>query len=431
LRRVKEKQQPAELATYNQWSKSEVRRTFRLDVSAAVLFSVYNVVLVSFPAILIRQQGAASWIVALVIAAPSIGNFSAIFWSRLTEKMPRMRVMLVGGGLARLSLLLMLLAFNPLIFALVMVLCNILEISKSPSYAAIMQQVYPNNRRGELMGKVRVAISVATIIAATAIGQLLQAGDFRLVYAGASLFGIASTLVFSRIHYYGSPSNRPPTPLKKMLLIPTKDRRYGAFLAATFLLGFANLMGLSLYPIIAVDKLHISNSFYGILTAITSGLSIIFYFIWGSYSDHHHPMILTFISFALAALNFIVYLVASDALFLIIPAAINGVANAGFDLALINNAIRFPKEREDVPHYLALYTSLVGIRGVIAPFLVSFMLIFLSMELTLAISFVAMLIGLLNFYVVMRRLLRDPEFADPLATSFRPRRRLFGFRRSL
>lgn len=408
-----------------QWSKGEVRRTFQLDIGATLLYSVYGVVLTSFPAILIRQQGAPTWIVSLVIAAPSIGSFSAIFWSRLTERTPKMRVMLLGGGLARLSIMLMLLAFNPIIFALVMILTNVLEISKSPSYAGIMQQVYPNHRRSELMGKVRVATSIGTIISSMLIGQLFQVVDFRYVYAVAGLFGLASIFVFTRIHYYGVPSKRPPTSLKKMLRIPRTDKRYGDFLSSTFLVGFANWMGLSIYPIIAVDELHVTSSYYGILAAVTSAVAIVFYFIWGSYSDHHHPMVITFITFVLGITGFIVYLLAQDPIFLLIPAVVNGISNSGGDLAIINNAIRFPKEREDIPHYMALYTTLIGVRGVLAPFLVSILLIFFAPRLVLAVSFVFMLLGVLNFGIVMRRLLRDPEFADPMETPSIEKRRLF------
>lgn len=408
-----------------QWSKSEVQRTFQLDIGATLLYSIYAVLLTSFPAILIRQQGAPTWIVSLVIAAPSIGSFCAIFWSRLTEQMPKMKVMLLGGGLARLSILLMLAAFNPLIFALVIILVNILEISKSPAYAAIMQQVYPNHRRSELMGKVRVATSIGSIVSAMLVGQMLQVLDFRYVYAIAGVFGIGSIWVFTRIHYYGVPNKRPPTPLKKMLMIPRTDKRYGDFLSSTFLVGFANWMGLSIYPLIAVDELHVTSSFYGILTAVTSAVAIVFYFIWGAYSDHHHPIVITFITFVLGIVGFIVYLIAWDPVFLFIPAFVNGISNSGGDLALINNAIRFPKEREDIPHYMALYTTLIGVRGVIAPFLVSILLLFFAPRMVLAFSFVAMLLGVLNFYIVMRRLLRDPEFADPMETPSLEKRRLF------
>lgn len=410
-----------------QWNKSEVKRTFRLDVSATLMYSVYSVAIGSFPAILVRKEGAATWIVSLIIAAPSIGSFSAIFWSRITEKMPRMKVMLIGGGLARLSLMLTLFAFNPLLFALVMVICNVLEISKSPAYAAIMQQVYPNHRRGELMGKVRVATSIATIVAAAVVGRLFEVIDFRYVYVMAGLFGLGSILTFTRVHYYGKPLQRPPTPLKKMLLIPRTDKRYGAFLASTFVVGFANWMAISIYPLIAVDELHVTSSFYGILGSVTSALSIIFYFVWGAYSDRRHPIVLTFISFALPVLNFVVYLIAWDPLFLFIVAVVNGIANTAGDLSSINNAIRFPKDPHDVPHYMALYTSLIGIRGIVAPFLVSGLLVFLPSRWVLTIGLLLMLLGLLNFYVVMRRLLRDPEFADPLNTPSVQGRRLFPF----
>ena len=46
-------------------NRREVTRTFRLDMLAAALYSAFSVATVSFPAVLIRKEGAADWIVSL------------------------------------------------------------------------------------------------------------------------------------------------------------------------------------------------------------------------------------------------------------------------------------------------------------------------------------------------------------------------------
>jgi MFS family permease len=399
---------------------SEVRRTFRLDMLAAALYSAFGVAIVSFPAVLVRKEGADSWIVSLVIAAPSIGLFSTILWSRFTQRAPKMKVVLWGGGAARLSLLLLLLAFNPLIFALVMVVCYILENSKAPAYAMIMQQVYPANKRGDLMGKVRVVASIATVVTAALIGMALDATSYRVVFPVIGLLGFASILVFVNIHYYDEPSSRPTVTLRKLVLLPRTDRRYGSFLLAVFFMGFFNLLGAAIFPLVMVDDLHIDNSFVGIINAAQSFIAIIFYFIWGKYSDRHHPITLLYITFVIGAVIIFIYMVAWTAWPLLIVAILTGISAAGADLATINTSIRFPKEAHDIPHYMALYSTLIGVRGVIAPFLASLLLNFMTDRTVLLLAFIGISLSCVNFYRVQKILLADPYFADPIANPTSP-----------
>lgn len=396
-------------------SRQEVKRTFRLDMVAACLYSAFGVLIVSFPAVLARRQGAADWIVSLVIAAPSIGLLSTILWSRYTQNAKKMQVMFWGGMAARLSLLLMLFAFHPIIFALVMIVCNILEVSKSPAYASIMQQVYPAERRGELMGKVRVVSSVATTIAAVILGAALEQFSYQIVFPIVGLLGFASIVVFCRVRYHDEPITRPPTSLRRLIMIPNTDKRYGSFLFAVFWMGFFNLLGSALFPIVMVDDLHVSNGFVGIMNGLQSLLAIAFYFIWGRYSDRHHPMVLLYITFLISLVVLAIYTMAWTSWLLLIVAVLAGISAAGSDLATINNAIRFPKDPQDIPHYMALYNSLIGVRGVVTPFLATGMLSFMSDRLVLLIALIGMGLACLNFYRVQKKLLADPEFADPLA----------------
>ncbi len=395
-------------------NRREVTRTFRLDMLAAALYSAFSVATVSFPAVLIRKEGAADWIVSLVIAAPSIGQFSTLFWSRFTQRSPKMRVMTWGGGAARLSLLLLVFAFHPFIFAMIMVLCNILEFSKAPAYASIMQQVYPAEHRGELMGKVRVAASIATIIASTVIGLALEAHSYRLVFPIAGLFGLASIIVFSRVRYRDVPSTRPPTPLRTLVMIPRTDKRYGSFLWSVFLMGFFNLLGAAVFPLVMVDDLHISNGFVGIINATQSLAAVIFYFICGSYSDRHHPIKLIYLTFLVGTVAIFIYMVAGTGWLLIPTAILAGIGIASGDLGSINSAIRFPQDPRDIPHYMALYSTLVGVRGIIAPFLAILLLTFVGDRGVLLIAFVGVSLSCLNFYRVQKAILADPYFADPL-----------------
>lgn len=396
-------------------NRREVQRTFRLDMIGACLYSAFGILIVSFPAVLARRQGAADWIVSLVIAAPSIGQLSTILWSRYTQKSRKMRVMFWGGGAARLSLLLMLFAFHPIIFALVMIVCNTLEMSKSPAYASIMQQVYPAERRGELMGKVRVISSVATMIAAVVLGAVLEQFSYQIVFPIVGLIGFASIVVFSRVRYRDEPLNRPPTSLRRLIMIPRTDKRYGSFLHAVFWMGFFNLLGSAVFPMVMVDDLHVSNGFVGIINGLQSLVAILFYFIWGRFSDRHHPMVLLYITFLISLSVIAIYTVAWTGWLLLIIAILTGISAAGSDLATINNAIRFPKDAKDIPHYMALYSSLIGVRGVITPFMAAGMLGFMSDRAVLVIAFVGMSGACLNFYRVQKKLMADPDFADPLA----------------
>ncbi|HEX2910873.1 MAG TPA: MFS transporter [Chloroflexia bacterium] len=401
------KAEKAEVATESEYSppgRVELARTFRFDALAASVFGTYGLAIIYFPAIVARKNGAPDFLVSLVIAAPSIGQLSAIFWTRFTQHLPNMKVMFWFGSITRLSLALIFFAKEPLVFALVIVLCHTMELSMTPSYARIMQQVYPNQRRGELMGKVRVISSMVTILAGLILGAALEIFPYQWVYPGAALLGFASVVVFCQIRYREEERSKPPVSLRLLLATPLMDKKYKAFLKAVFLMGLFNLLGAAVFPLIMVDQLHVSNSFLGITSSIQSFVAILSYYMWGKFIDRHHPLVLIYITFIIGAVVILLYVMAWAYWFLIPVAILTGVSTAGGDLANINNAIRFSKNSRDIPHYMALYSSLVGVRGIAAPFLATVLLGFMEVHLILVISFAGLVVACLNFYRVKKYL---------------------------
>jgi MFS family permease len=367
------------------------------------------VAIISFPAILARKEGGSDFIISLVISAPAIGQLSTILWAHYTQQFPKMKVMVFLGSAARLSLALVFFAFQPWLFAVIMMICLTLELSISPAYAGIMQGVYPDSQRGIYMGMVRVISSIATVICAFLLGVILENSSFREVYPFVALLGFGSILVFSRIHYKEVKSTRPPITLKAIIMLPGRDKKYGLFLRTVFIMGFFNLLAAAVYPLIMVDDLHVSNSFVGIMNALQSLVAILSYYFWGRFIDRHHPALILYITFILGALVIFIYMVAWNYLLLLPVALLTGIITAGADLANINNAIRFAEDKQDVPQYIALYSSLVGVRGVIAPFLATFLLFFMNARMVLLIAFIGITLGCINFYRVRKKLLDSTE----------------------
>ena len=394
-------------------SSTEIRRTFALDTTAAILYSPFAVATVTFPAVIMRNEGAPSIIISLIMAANPIGQLTMLLWSRYTDRWNKMRTQLLFGIAARALMITLAFVYSPLIFALILIGVNILEQAKAPAYGTIMQQVYPDEQRGRMMANVRVGVSFGNMLSSAGLGKLLEIASYRLVMPVAGVFGVLSLLVFSRIRYTEVPQAKGQgLNFRYLLTIPKRDKAYGMFLAATFISGFLNWVVAALYPYLLVDELHASNFMVGILSAVGSIVSVVAYIYWGRYLDRHHPMLLTFLSFVFTFTTAICYAIAWNEWVLIPAAVLNGIGAAGFDLAFINTCIRFPKDRADVPRYLALYSALVGVRGLLAPFMVGALVPFVNIRVLLWVTVGLMIVGLLNYYSVQRTLIKSGAVLD-------------------
>lgn len=353
----------------------EARDAYRRDGMSAILAGTFNGITGPFIGFIARDRLHASVeLIGLIAAAPYLGCLLAILYSHLMEGKKKMPFMVWPSLLGRGCFLFMLFATTPLSFALIVTIASMMTNMIGPAYAPIMKEVYPKRERGTIMAYIRVMMAMAMFIGTMIAGRILEHADFRYVFPVAGVIGIISSLLFATIKTKPVDSSEAEKrePVHRYFWstfsIFKTDRNFLWFSVAIFTSGFGNLMAIPLYPIIQVDKFHITALQVAILTNATTLVWMISYPFWGRYVDSRSPIKAAIISAFFCMLIPLNYAIAHNVWAILPTAVFGGLTNAGTDLAYFNSILRFAKEGRE-SQYQALHTFLVGVRGAIAPFL--------------------------------------------------------------
>jgi len=398
------------------WTAERVRANFRIDAFSAVCAGVYLGVIVSFLPVVIRRMGGSTEDVALVVAGPFIGHlFSPVFGYLLARFQP-VRVTAFTSTLSRSIFLVgVLVAATPLALAFVSVATWVIAVANMASYATLMQGIYPDSERASAMGKVRVGASIASIASATLAGLVIDSVPATFVFAAATIASLPGALAFGRIRH--DPPAIPPVRHRPSRIARDvwNDRRYRRLLLSFTIFGFGNLMNAALYPILLVDHFNAPNSFVGFMTALQAGSAVIAYYVWGRFIDRGSSLRLTVLNTALVLFMPLGYLLAPSTVFLLPVAIVAGITNAGGDITFFTNIVQLaPRGR--VGDYAVAQSSLMGIRGTIAPFAAAALLTTFPAQTVMVFAMVLMVSGL----VVMDRAVRAATTAPVAALEIAP-----------
>ena len=390
------------------WSAERVRANFRIDAFSGLMAGVYIGVIAAFLPVVVRRMGGSTTDVALVVAGPFIGHlFSPVFGYLLARFAP-VRITAVTAVAGRLVFLIgVLIVTTPFALALVSVTMWVISIANMASYATLMQGIYPDSERASAMGKVRVGVSIASIASATLAGLFIDQVPATVVFAVAAAIAIPGGLAFGRIRH--DPPAIPPLRRRpsQIAVDVWRDRRYRRLLLSFTVFGFGNLMNAAIYPILLVDHFNAPNSFVGYMTALQWGAAIIAYYVWGRIIDRGSSLRLTVLNTALVLLMPLGYLLAPNMYFLLPVAIVAGVTNAGGDITFFTNVVQLaPRDR--IGDYAVAQSSLMGLRGTIAPFAAAAFLSAFTPQTVMVFAMGLMVVGL----VIMDRVVRglaEPE----------------------
>jgi len=384
------------------WSAERVRGNFRLDAFSGVCAGVYLGVVIGFLPVVVRRMGGSTEAVALVVAGPFIGHLFSPVFGYLLAKFPAVQITAYTATISRLIFLIgVLIVTTPMALAVVSVATWVIAIANMSSYAMLMQGIYPDSERASAMGKVRIGASIASIASATLAGLFIDSFPATIVFAVAAAISIPGGIAFGRIRHDGPAipaARRRPTQIASDVW---RDRRYRRLLLSFSIFGFGNLMNAALYPILLVDHFNASNSFVGIMTALQSATAVVAYFVWGRFIDRGSSLRTTVVATALGLLMPLGYLLAPNVWFLLPVAAIAGITNAAGDITFFTNIVQLaPRDR--VGDYAVAQSSLMGLRGTVAPFAAATLLTVFAPQSVLLFAMGLMVVGLF----VMQRAVR-------------------------
>ncbi|NRA67565.1 MAG: MFS transporter [Pseudobacteriovorax sp.] len=315
-------------------------------------------------------------LVGLIQAGAMAGLLMSLWYSYFVRRFPSPYAYGFPHILAWITILLAAFTQSATIFAcLVFIALLALHIS-SPIQGVLYQEIYKSRDRGKIVGKIRLWQVIAAASSAWLIGSALEISQqaYWSYYVALSLVAIVALSFFVKIeipsrsafcHKSAEGSGFP-----NIVKIFQEDSAFFRFMCFQFILGIANLSGLTAFYIYVNDESYLGLDpkqaaiIAGFISPLTMFLSIP---IWGRAFDK---------------LNIVQYRVVTSAIiagsFLLLPfygvigawifAAVWGVGRAGGQLAWSLGALDFAPEGRS-RDYLSIHTFLTGVRGVIAPFI--------------------------------------------------------------
>ncbi len=355
---------------FNRRVPSWIRVTYYYDSTGGLLYGIFYGLTIAFFPIIARKIGATSGQMALLTALPFIGALLTFYWAHVSAKRKKMPWVVAVKILARCCLFLTFFAFNPEIFLTVILLYWVFEYAGTPAYTRIMKDIYPDEDRAKLMGYVRVEFTLAAIIATYGGGFLLDRVSYRYIFPLGAAVGIFSLRFFGKIKVKSdenSKFSKERFSLLKIRDIFQKDKGFLRYVSTFFIFGFGNLMAMPLYPIFLVDTLRVSNADAGKLGALFSAFWMISYLLWGRYIDKKGPLAALYRIFILTSFVPLLYFLSSDIYLVAIATIFSGATSGGTELARLNYITRATRE-EEIESYWGIDYSLMGTRGLVAPF---------------------------------------------------------------
>jgi MFS family permease len=343
----------------------------RIDLTAACLFSLFNVVMNQFYLLFALKQGATDLQAGLLAAAPAIGLLFSPLWASFVERTGRpMPFVVVPSVIGRLLLFLPALFPTPTMYVAAAVLFQLLMGIQAPAYASLISRVYPPDLRGRLMGYVRMAAGAVTIPLAYLVGIWADASGPSGPLMGASIMGAASMLLFKKMKLRKQPPRAVPSArfsFRSQWELVRSNRPLAVFFLATTFAGFGNMLANPLYQIVQVQVLHLTSTEAGYARVAYFAALLLTYLIAGRVLDSFDIRYTLLCGICAYAVVPLLYGGWGTYEAVIVGNAVQGIGDAIWDIGILAFIFRLAPGREGT--VFGLHLMLFGIRGSIGPLL--------------------------------------------------------------
>jgi MFS family permease len=388
----------------------------------------------------LKTLKATPWEVALIEAASALAMFFTIYSARLCHDKPKMPFIIYPELIGRGLLILVVFITTAAAFTALIVIIYIIVTIMIPPYNAWMRHNYPDRLRGQIVGSIRSKQYLVCLVAAFLAGWLLKQNEqlYRLIFPLTGVFGIAAALTFRRTRLRGerqmlrSISTRPDSvgttenaspelnngpasvfarigsiPLQPILYafvdgavapyrtisnVLRRDRAFASFMGAFSLMGFGNIM---MQPVLRVFLNNINLNYTQatfVLAVFPNVMLVLFSRFWGKYVDRYNPMLLRMVVALLWSIYPLTLFLTKNIWLIYAACAVSGFAVAGSTLVWTLGTMYFARQ-EDVTLYMGIHTTLVGVRGLTAPFVGVWLMGIIGVQPVFLISFILMVIS--------------------------------------
>jgi hypothetical protein len=349
-----------------QWVPQAARPSVKADLTSAVLFGVFAGLTIPFIPVMGRRLGASPLEVSLLVAAPSIGLLGSIWWANAIHRASPLKMIIRPQVAGRGLLLLMPLVHGPRAYVMLILLMYAVTSIGSLAYAQVVREAYPQEVRARIVGFVRAWMALVWAVTSLIAGHIMERAPFQWVFAAAAVVGVIAPFMLRRMQVSGTGQERGT--FRETWRLLDENRPFSRFLSGFFVFGFGVWLMSPAIPILLVDELHATNFQVGLLGGATSATAIAAYYYWGRAMDRRPATHAVIPVFLIGTLTPLIYVIATSPWMALGAGVTDGLTSAGIELGWLQGVLQYAPIGQ-VRHYVAIYNTLVGVRGVTAPLL--------------------------------------------------------------
>lgn len=363
-----------------------VRRNFIFTTAEGLFTNAAFGLTAPFIPIYVLAVGGTSFHVSLVTALPPLVTAAAfLIGVRVVDRLPqRLHFIIRWAFLHRVVYLAMaLVALIPLWRPDLLVALTTLQALPGAlsglAWTAMMGDIFPQNRRGELIGLRNMYTGITGLFTTFLAGILLD--HLRLPLNYLVVFAAAFVLSMAGLHFMNQMREEPgavgPKTATNIPILEhwrrlagdtTYGRNFRYFIFSSALLWLAFGYTGPIWPIYHVKVLHLSNVVIGSFSVLAGLAGVLTSGLWGRLAARRGERIVLFIGVGGLTLFTATYMLSPSPAYLMFSQALGGAWTAALNLAVFNLALNYcvPSERAAA---VAWFNAIINLAAFVGPFL--------------------------------------------------------------
>jgi MFS family permease len=358
-----------------------ISRSLALDLVAAIGYGVSGALVSTLLPTIARRGGLEPLGLAVLSAAPFLTNLLSVFAGRLGPQSTRQFALLRGIGAGSLVGL----AFvpgAPIIIAVAFVFWISISFG-SPFQLRFWGVTYPGRMRGRVIGFLGTGRAAAAGIAAIVGGILADRLGGPTAVALGGVVGLACSLAYIGFRTSASASPIAYSARESIRAMRARPMLQRVALAQGFFGGGFIAAG-PLFALVYVDRLDLSLSDVGLIGVIGAAATTVSFLVWGTVADRFDALAAMRWGSIIGLVGLLVYAVA-PAYGLLLPAALAiGISNSSIEIG-VSGVISDQTELASRAAAMSGWNAVTGARGLVAPFLMSALVQFRVVDLTVGL----------------------------------------------
>ena len=354
----------------------ETRHNMWVELVGALAMGVFWVALLFVPVIL-RRLSAPAEAIAFFSASSYLGYTVSPFGLLLLQPGRVKRTLVICWLISRGVFFCAVFAYTPAALLGLVAVYWLADGIVAPLYSTVLKSIYPVESRGRIMGVIRLSMSIVMLVGSPIAGWVLDHAGHRVLLPVAGVFGLIYALSYTRLRFSEEALVTQPQPVaqaptrgdtwRHLWAIIAHDRNFAVWLAGVVVFGLSSLMPLAFFPLVQVDRLHLSYTQLGWLGLAQSVARLLSYLYWGKILDRWGVVRCMQGIFVVNIIVAAPYIWATQG-WMLIPSFIGiGLVNAGLELTYLNGPIQLARAGRTA-EYAAVQATIQGLRGLISPF---------------------------------------------------------------